>query len=72
MAIELVDFPMNDGDLNHSDVELPGDTWYTWDIWSKIVSLGDVNGDVMWVKQCHKPPIWEWLIPPIYSDLGFG
>ena len=23
----------------------------------------------MWVKmvkQCHKPPIWEWFIPPIY------
>ena len=19
----------------------------------------------MWVKQCHKPPIWEWFIPPI-------
>ena len=22
------------------------------------------------VKQCHKPPIWEWFIPPIYGDLG--
>ena len=20
---------------------------------------------IMWVKQCHKPPIWEWFIPPI-------
>ena len=18
---------------------------------------------VMWLKQCHKPPIWEWFIP---------
>ena len=26
----------------------------------------------MWVKQCHKPPIWEWFIPPIYGDLGNG
>jgi hypothetical protein len=25
---------------------------------------------IMWVKQCHKPPIWEWLIPPISGDLG--
>ena len=24
----------------------------------------------MWVKQCHKPPIWEWFIQPIYGDLG--
>ena len=23
-----------------------------------------------WVKQCHKPPIWEWFIPPISGDLG--
>ena len=22
------------------------------------------------VKQCHKPPIWEWFPPPIYGDLG--
>ena len=22
------------------------------------------------VKQCHKPPILEWFIPPIYDDLG--
>ena len=26
----------------------------------------------MWVKQCHKPPICEWFIPPIYGDLGDG
>ena len=25
---------------------------------------------VVWVKQCHKPPIWEWFIPPIYGDWG--
>ena len=25
---------------------------------------------VMWVKQCHKPPIWEWFIPPTSGDLG--
>ena len=24
------------------------------------------------IKQCHKPPIWEWFIPPIYGDLGDG
>ena len=22
----------------------------------------------LWLKQCHKPPIWEWFIPPIYGD----
>ena len=22
----------------------------------------------MWFKQCHKPPIWEWFIAPIYGD----
>jgi hypothetical protein len=22
----------------------------------------------MWVKQCHKPSIWEWFTPPIYVD----
>ena len=26
----------------------------------------------MWVKQCHKPPIWEWFIPPIYGEIGGG
>ena len=26
----------------------------------------------MWVKQCHKPPIWQWFVPPIYGDLGDG
>jgi len=24
------------------------------------------------VKQCHKPPIWEWFIPPMYGDFGDG
>ena len=23
---------------------------------------------VMWVKQCYKPPIWEWFIPSSYGD----
>jgi len=23
-------------------------------------------------KQCHKPSIWEWFIPPICGDLGGG
>jgi len=27
---------------------------------------------LMRVKQRHKPPIWEWFIPPIYGDLGDG
>ena len=22
----------------------------------------------MWLKRCHKQPIWEWFIPPIYGD----
>ena len=26
----------------------------------------------MWLKQCHKPPIWEWSIPPIYGEIGDG
>ena len=26
----------------------------------------------MLVKQCHKPPMWEWFILPIYGDLGGG
>ena len=26
----------------------------------------------MWLKQCHKPPIWEWFIPPIYGEIGDG
>ena len=26
----------------------------------------------MWVKQCHKPPVWEWFIQPVYGDLGGG
>ena len=23
---------------------------------------------LMWLKQCHKLPIWEWFIPPIDGD----
>ena len=29
------------------------------------------NG-IMWLKPCHKPPIWEWFIEPIYGDLRDG
>jgi len=25
----------------------------------------DVSIYVMWLKQCHKPTIWEWFIPPL-------
>ena len=28
------------------------------------------NVCVTWVKQCHKPPIWEWFIPPVYGEIG--
>ena len=24
----------------------------------------------MWVKQCHKPPIWKWFIQPIIYKNG--
>jgi hypothetical protein len=27
---------------------------------------------VMWLKQCHKPHIWECFIAPIYDDLRDG
>jgi hypothetical protein len=27
---------------------------------------------IMWLKQCHKPPIWEWFIPPIHGEIGDG
>ena len=27
---------------------------------------------LIWVKQCHKPPIWERFTPLIYGDLGDG
>jgi hypothetical protein len=37
--------------------------------WSVSGVMGKVdiscNDVVMWVKQCHKPPIWEWFIPPV-------
>ena len=26
----------------------------------------------MWLKQCHKPPIWEWFIPPIIMVMTGG
>ena len=26
----------------------------------------------MWVKECHKPPICKWFVPPISGDLGDG
>ena len=29
-------------------------------------------GLTWWIKQCHKPPIWEWLIPSIYGEIGDG
>ena len=32
----------------------------------------DLELGVMWVKQCHKPPMWECFIPPVYGDLGDG
>ena len=27
---------------------------------------------LLWVKKCHKPPIWEWFIPPIYKNSYLG
>jgi hypothetical protein len=43
--------------------------WFNGDL---IMKNDDFNGIciyiytyIMWVKQCHKPPIWEWFIPPI-------
>ena len=27
---------------------------------------------IMLLKQCHKPPIWEWFIAPIYVGLEDG
>ena len=27
---------------------------------------------IMWVKQCHQPPILGWFIPTIYGDLRDG
>ena len=27
---------------------------------------------LMWLKQCHKLPIWEWCIPPICGDFCDG
>jgi len=27
-----------------------------------------VENHLLWVKQCHKPPIWEWFIPTISGD----
>ena len=41
--------------------------WSTWLTWQEPWSYFQ-----MWEKQCHKPPIWEWFIPPIYGDLGDG
>jgi hypothetical protein len=26
----------------------------------------------MWVKQCHKPRIWEWFIPPRNMVMTWG
>ena len=37
-----------------------------------VIFLKVINQPIMWLKQCHKPPIWEWFIPPIYGDLGDG
>jgi len=37
--------------------------------WSQLVEapggLHKIEKNKMWAKQCHKPPIWEWFIPPI-------
>ena len=42
--------------------------------WKSTMAMGKKENlkisRVMWVKQCHKPPIWEWFIPPIYGDWG--
>ena len=35
------------------------------------VDDGDVR-PIIQLKQCHKPPIREWFLQPIYGDLGDG
>ena len=29
-----------------------------------------VSITIMWLKQCHKPSIWEWFLAPIYVAWG--
>ena len=44
-----------------------------WDYWLFIQFLEIVpNVTIINVdKQCHKPPIWEWFIPPIFcGEIG--
>ena len=33
--------------------------------WSRSPRLCILSGRVMWIIPCHKPPMWEWFIPPI-------
>ena len=43
-----------------------GRSWFR-----KLPRLG-LQRNGMWLKQCHKPPIWEWFIAPISGDFGDG
>ena len=41
-------------------------------LWQQIgrsVHVSHVAKRLMWAKQSHKPPMWEWLIQPIHGDL---
>jgi hypothetical protein len=29
-----------------------------------------INSSNVGKKQCHKPPMWEWFLAPIYGDIG--
>ena len=37
-------------------------------LWTK--TMGGSDFPVMWLKQGHKPPIWEWFVSPIYDIYG--
>ena len=59
-------------------------SWFRFQNYSSLVIVGSSHAcpgrllgwvvetpddeKLMWVKQCHKPPILEWFIPPIYGD----
>ena len=41
--------------------------------WEAPWMVGDFRDGLLGligVQQCHKPPIWEWFIPPIYGEIG--
>ena len=59
---------------SHQTWPIPRARCRGWETLETLMPNRNVFSCYLWnrVKQCHKPPVWEWSISSIYDDFGDG